>query len=156
MTGLTLPTSTEPIYSKAKGKSKKSEKRNSKNESEMNNIEEDRLTQDENKDPKSNKSDSSSSNNRLDSVSKTESKKNKKNRKEREKDQSQMIGKEGTPEERTPSLGSGRITAPAENDSNKGRSLSSSNKRKKGEKSQLNCTTGKKPYNTLLVKKIIL
>lgn len=141
--GLTLPTSVEPIYTKAKGRNKKSEKRGSKSEFDM--IDEDLLSQDENKDPRSNKSDNTvSKNNKSESMSRTESKKNKKNRRDWDKDQSQVIVKKDVSnDERTPSLGSGPMMAPAENDSSsKGRSVSSSSRRKKGDKGQLNCTTG--------------
>ncbi|XP_052760903.1 ankyrin repeat domain-containing protein 17-like isoform X2 [Mya arenaria] len=95
--GLTLPTSTEPIYSKSKGRPKKSEKRGSKNESEMNNVEEDRVTQDENQDPRVNNPENalSISNNKTES-SRTENKKNKKNRRERDKEITTSVGKKVT------------------------------------------------------------
>lgn len=141
-TGLTIPTLTEPVYSKAKGRSKKSEKRNSKTESEVNSQEEDRLGQDENKDPKNNKLDNSVRNNKTESTSRTESKKNKKNRREREKD----VDRTGSTEmEKVSGLNQKKI---GENEIlNKGRASTALGKRRKGDKeSGINSGTGKSGF----------
>ena len=154
LTGLTLPTS-DPIYSKAKNRVNKSEKRNTKTDTQITVVKADKRNskmdtqmmivenkpprQDENKEPRNNKGDNV---NNKSMAKTTESRKNKKNRRDKENDRVPDIGL---------SVDDNTITVPTMSvssvmssgmDGNKGKKLTPSNKKKKGERFGRDVTVG--------------
>ena len=136
LTGLTLPTS-DPIYSKATVV--KADKRNSKMDTQMMIVENKPPRQDENKEPRNNKGDNV---NNKSMAKTTESRKNKKNRRDKENDRVPDIGL---------SVDDNTITVPTMSvssvmssgmDGNKGKKLTPSNKKKKGERFGRDVTVG--------------